>query len=76
MEKKSTNQMWHLVRVFSGFKSHLSIFIVVNGLLWVIWLFVGGIAVHPWPLYPSGIWGVVLLIHYFAASGTFRKVIK
>lgn len=76
MKKKIDNQMGRLVRVFTVFKTHASIFIVVVGLLWCIWLFGDKSEFLPWPLYPSFIWSIILLVHYIVASGVFRKVTK
>lgn len=76
MEVKKDNQLLRLVRVFTVFKTHVSIFIVVMALLWLIWLFGDRTKILPWPVYPSFIWSVILLVHYMVASGAFRKVSK
>jgi len=73
---KKDNQLLRLVRVFTVFKTHSSIFIVVMALLWLIWLFGNRAEIMPWPVYPTFIWSVILLIHYLIASGAFRKTPK
>ena len=53
------------------FRGHLTTFVLVIGMLWVIWL-LGG-AGHPWPLYPMLGWGIGLGSHYQVASAHQRK---
>jgi hypothetical protein len=54
------------------FRSHLVIYLLVNLLLWGIWV-VGGIADgfgFPWPVFVTGGWGVGLLINAWDTYGT------
>ena len=50
-----------------GFFSHLIIYVIVNLILFLIWLFPAG-GGFPWFLFPLGGWGIGLIFH---ALGTF-----
>jgi hypothetical protein len=65
MESKS--QIRKLVKWVTTFKSHLTIFIVVNMVLWAIWLLNNAFDFNSLPLYISVIWSVILVIHYLVA---------
>lgn len=50
-----------------GFYWHVVNYIIVNGILLVIYLFTclaGGRFYYPWFLWPLAIWGVALFIHF------------
>lgn len=54
-----------------GFFIHLSVYIIVNIMLVIIWAFPAG-GGYPWFLFPLGGWGIGLLLHslqVFAFSG-------
>lgn len=53
------------------FRGHLTSYVLVIGMLWVIWL-LGG-AGHPWPLYPALGWGIALGSHYQVAATHQRR---
>lgn len=76
MKKNMNEELLHEVKAISRFKIHVSIYIVVLGILWVIWLINGGFEIHPWPVYPSVAWGIILFFHYLTAYGIYRKVEK
>jgi hypothetical protein len=65
MESKS--QIRKLVKWVTTFKSHLTIFIVANMVLWAIWLLNNAFDFNSLPLYISVIWSVILVIHYLVA---------
>src|SRR5437868_1358147 len=56
------------VRQRIEFVQHLSIYVIVNLILWALW-FIGANALHswvmefPWPILVTLIWGVALAIH-------------
>ncbi|HRE37403.1 MAG TPA: 2TM domain-containing protein [Chitinophagaceae bacterium] len=76
MKKDMNEELLHEVKAISGFKAHVSIYIVIVGLLWIIWLIKGGLDIHPWPVYPTVAWGIGLFFHYMSAYGIYRKVEK
>jgi hypothetical protein len=49
------------------FKHHLVVFLIVNLLFWAAWFFSG--TGYMWPLWPTALWGVGLIQHYFVAWG-------
>ena len=55
------------VEAKKGFFIHLTVYIIVNAFLFIIWFFVAGRG-YPWFLWPLGGWGLGLLIQ---AMGTF-----
>jgi len=61
------------IRIYSGFKKHLTIFAIGIACLWIAWLALGNISSPPWPLYPSVSWAVVLGIHCFLAFRSIQK---
>ena len=44
------------------FKSHLIVYCVVIGTLWVIWFFTG--QGYMWPIWPMAGWGIGVIFHY------------
>ncbi len=60
-------------RAISGFSLHVSVYILVVGLMWLAWFLQGGMEIHPWPLYPTIGWGIILLAHYLGAWSYYRK---
>jgi purine-cytosine permease-like protein len=73
MKTESTNQLQKLVKLFTTFKTHLSIFIIANAVLWAVWLLTDTTSIYSVPLYISFAWSVILLVHYFIAYRKFRK---
>ena len=54
------------------FRSHLVVYLLVDALLWGIWV-VGGVADgfgFPWPVFVTGGWGVGVLINAWDTYGT------
>ena len=56
-----------------GFKTHLTVYIIVNSMLFLIWLFTSLFAaegwIFPWFLFPLGCWGVALAFHAWNVYG-------
>jgi hypothetical protein len=52
------------------FRRHLSIYLVVSTLLWVIWVFSGG--GYMWPIWPTGGWGIAVFFHYVGVFNPFQ----
>ncbi len=82
MENNQTNtehkdpKLWSIARKRAGFKRHLKVYLLVNALLWAIWLFniftkyLGQISFHmggnfPWPAYVTFFWGIGLLFNFY-----------
>jgi hypothetical protein len=65
--KLSEEEIYHQARKRveekKGFFIHLSVYIVVNILLVLIWAFPSG-GGEPWFLWPLGGWGIGLLFHF------------
>ncbi len=58
-----------------GFYWHLSSYVIVNGVLIIIYLLTGGLSVYPWFVWPMFGWGIGLLFHFlgvfvFSSSGS------
>ena len=54
-----------------GFYSHLTVYIVVNAVLILIWATTG--AGYPWFMWVLGGWGIGLLFNYLAVFGFLRQ---
>jgi 2TM domain len=59
-------ELWQLAKARADFKIHLSVYIVINGLLWLTWFFTGGVYAYPWPIWPTVGWGIGLIFNYLA----------
>jgi len=71
-------RLWKIAKKRAAFKKHLVTYIIINGLLWGIWLLSGlrdgECNFHfafrfgyyfPWPVYVSFFWGVGLAFDFF-----------
>jgi hypothetical protein len=63
-----------------GFKRHLASYLVINGMLIIIWLLIAiishGDAWFPWFLFPLVGWGIGLFFHAWNTYGTDRTGAK
>jgi len=68
MDKVSENEIYEQakkrVEQKKGFYIHLTVYCLVNILLFVIWNITG--AEFPWFAFPLGGWGIGLLFHFLA----------
>lgn len=65
MKQEKDTQLWQQAKARAAFKTHLSTYIIVNSMLWLIWLFTGGIKSYPWPVWPTLGWAIGLIANYF-----------
>jgi 2TM domain len=61
-----------LLKLFFNFEIHLTLFIIVNSVLWMIFLLSNQAGFDSLPLYISIVWFVVLIIHWLVAYEKFR----
>jgi lysylphosphatidylglycerol synthetase-like protein (DUF2156 family) len=68
------NQIQKLVKLFTTFSAHLSIFLIVNAVLWAVWLLILNrpFDFTSWPLYVSSSWLAILVIHFLVTYYKFR----
>jgi lysylphosphatidylglycerol synthetase-like protein (DUF2156 family) len=68
------SQIQKLVKLFTTFSTHLSIFLIANAILWAAWVFLfkRSFDFKSWPLYFSAIWLAVLIVHFLFAYYKFR----
>jgi len=59
----SKKQIQKLVKLFTTFSTHLSVFIIVNAVFWIIWLSGHPFDFYSWPVYLSASWLVILGVH-------------
>jgi hypothetical protein len=62
--------LWKQAKKRVAFRRHLFSYIVVNGMLWGIWLFGGREETRelfPWPVWPTMGWGIGLVINFYSA---------
>lgn len=66
-------RLWQLARRRASFKYHLATYVIINVLLWLLWLMSGGSFREPgppWPLWPLMGWGIGVASHYVGAYAT------
>lgn len=64
--------LWEIAKKRASFKSHLTIYLLVNVFLWGIWYFSdntfsGNGDRYPWPIWTTLGWGVGLTFHFLGA---------
>ena len=62
MQGFADSQLHELARKRVEFRTHLIVYCVVNGALWILWYVTG--QGYPWPLWPLIGWGIGLIFHY------------
>jgi hypothetical protein len=70
METK--NHLRKLLKLFFNFEVHFTLFIIVNSVLWMIFLFSNKAGFDTLPLYISISWLAVLVIHWLIAYEKLR----
>ncbi len=69
MENKEYNkEIYKKAKKRVAFKAHLTVYILVNILFWLLWLFVSYGQEEkfplPWPVFPTVAWGIAIIFHY------------
>jgi hypothetical protein len=62
MEAYTERQLRELARKRVEFRTHLIVYCVVNGALWLIWFFTG--QGYMWPIWPTTGWGIGIVLHF------------
>jgi hypothetical protein len=62
MATLSDTQLRQLAHKRVEFRSHLFVYCIVIGALWIIWFFTG--SRYIWPVWPMVGWGIGLVFHY------------
>ena len=68
-----------MLREKKGFYTHLVIYILVNILLYGIWIINQGIDTHPWPIWATIGWGIGIVAHFigtFISTGFNEKLVE
>ncbi len=70
--------LWEIAQKRASFKSHLTVYLIINAFLWGIWFFsddpdksFNGYS-YPWPIWTTLGWGIGLAFHY-AGAYVFHK---
>lgn len=70
-------ELSRLAKKRATFKYHVLIYFIMNIFFWTMWYISlknnstpppVKINTIPWPVWPMVVWGVIVVIHYFAAS--------
>lgn len=73
METQRNERLWKEAEARSGFKKHLSSYVLVNLFLIGVWYFKGGAqGGNFWPVWTLLGWGIGLLSHYLGVYGKNR----
>ncbi|HUS00399.1 MAG TPA: 2TM domain-containing protein [Chitinophagaceae bacterium] len=64
-------ELWEIAQKRVSFRSHLTVYIIMNLFFWLLWLFSGqeyneGFNL-PWPVWPMVGWGIGVFFHYMGA---------
>lgn len=70
MQVPSDLQLHELARKRVEFRVHLTVYLVVNAVLWAIWYFTG--RGYLWPVWPTAGWGIGVIFHYLFDYRTSR----
>jgi hypothetical protein len=62
MHTLNDSQLHELARKRVEFRSHLIVYVVIIGTLWLIWFLTG--QGYMWPVWPMAGWGAGLVFHY------------
>lgn len=62
MQSFTDNQLRQQAHKRVEFRTHLLVYCVVNGALWMMWAFTS--RGYPWPVWPLIGWGIGLVFHY------------
>lgn len=76
MSEEKDTRLWEQAKARAEFKHHFTVYIIINMLLWVIWLFTAGIHSYPWPIWPTIGWGMGVLFNYlnvYQVNNTVEK---
>lgn len=63
-------KLWKLAEARVGFRRHLSTYLVVNVVVWLLWFFSGtggnsyGNFFLPWPTWMTFGWGIGIVLHF------------
>lgn len=64
-------ELWEIAQKRASFKSHLAVYIIVNGFFWALWFLKGRSYAEeeyfPWPVWPMLGWGIGLFMHFVGA---------
>ena len=72
-------RLWKIAKRRAGFKRHLLSYLLVNVLVWGIWLVNGyrtGNFVHIWPLWVSFGWGIGLFFDFINSYSGMRESLE
>lgn len=70
MENVKDPELWEIAQKRASFKSHLTVYIIMNIFFWLIWYFTGqrySGSGFPWPVWPAFGWGIGLFFHFLGA---------
>ncbi|MFZ1528701.1 MAG: 2TM domain-containing protein [Ferruginibacter sp.] len=76
MEEEKNVQLWQQAKARVDFKTHLTVYIIINSLLWLIWLFTAGVHTYPWPVWPTIGWGTGVIFNYLGVYKAGNSVEK
>ncbi len=62
--------LWEIAQKRVSFRTHLLVYLVMNGFFWAIWYFSGRHYTNrglPWAIWPTIGWGIGLVFHFVGA---------
>lgn len=71
MEQHRDEALWQIAKRRAEFRKNLYSYLIINGMLWIIWWFTlgknTGLTGWPWPAWVMLFWGVGILLQYVKA---------
>jgi hypothetical protein len=62
MQPSTDVQLHELARKRVDFRRHLTVYVIINAMLWTIWFVTG--KGYPWPVWPMAGWGIGVIFQY------------
>ena len=69
-------ELWEIAQKRVSFRSHLTVYIIMNLFFWALWYFTGqrttGGNGLPWPFWPTFGWGIGVFFHFMGAYVNYK----
>lgn len=74
MKEERDSELWQQAKARADFKIHLTTYLVINGMIWLTWLFTGAFTTLHFP-WPTVGWGIGVIFNYLGVY-KFRNTVE
>ncbi len=67
-----SDPLWRQAKKRTGFKIHLTVYLLVNIFLWGLWFFIKRHEGASWPIWTTLGWGIGICFHLMNTYATFK----